>query len=331
MSDQTPLVAAPKKRGRLYGIIAAVIAVIVIAVIAIVAINANTKTPANLAADGAGSGSADTAPIATGKGSAGDPVKIGVVGATDPYWDVYKTAAADAGISIELVDFTDYAQPNPALTAGDLDLNQFQHIIYLAQYNKSAGEDLAPIGSTAIYPLSLYSTKYKSVGEIPAGATVAVSNDPSNLARGLLVLQAAGLVELTDGGTPFSTVDDVLPTSKVKITTLNPELTPSSLPDVAGAVINNDYVEDAGLKFEDAIASDDPSDPSAQPYINVFAARSEDKTNAVYLKLVDIFQNSKAVTDGLVETSGDTAVLTKTPVADLEASLAKVEGAIKAS
>ena len=325
MSDQTPLVAAPKKRGRLYGIIAAVIAVIVIAVIAIVAINANTKTPANPAADGAGSGSADTAPITTGKGSAGDPVKIGVVGATDPYWDVYKTAAADAGISIELVDFTDYAQPNPALTAGDLDLNQFQHIIYLAQYNKSAGEDLAPIGSTAIYPLSLYSTKYKSVEEIPAGATVAVSNDPSNLARGLLVLQAAGLVELEDGGSPFSTVDDVLPSSRVQVTTLEAALTPTSLPDVAAAIINNDFVEDAGLSFDDALFTDDPADESAQPYINIFAARAEDKDNEVLAELVEIFQTTKTVTDGVLEVSGGSAVLVQTPVSELEASLKSVE------
>ncbi|MCU1544327.1 MAG: methionine transporter substrate-binding protein [Microbacteriaceae bacterium] len=317
MSAQTPLVAPPKKRGRLYAIIAAAIVVVIAIVIGIsVANSAKSSGDGAAAGDGA---------ITKGLGSEADPVKIGVVGASDPYWEVYKQATADAGISVEIVDFTDYAQPNPALTEGDLDLNQFQHIIYLAQYNESAGEDLAPIGATAIYPLGLYSTKYTSVDDIKEGETVAIPNDASNLARALLVLQASDLVELKDGGSPFSTVDDVLPSSKVKVTTLDAALTPTSLPDVAAAIINNDFVEDAGLSFDDAIASDDPTDPSAQPYINIFAARAEDKDNEVLGELVKIFQNTKSVTDGLQETSGGTATLVTTPVDELVDSLKKVQ------
>jgi D-methionine transport system substrate-binding protein len=321
VSHQTPLVAAPKRRGRLVAAIVAAIVLIAVIVGIILAVNANN----------ARSGGDSSAPgaVTEGEGSPSDPVKIGVVGASDPYWDEYKQAAADAGISIELVDFTDYAQPNPALTEGDLDLNQFQHIIYLAQYNTSAGEDLAPIGSTATYPLSLYSTQYDSVEEIPDGETVAIPNDASNLARSLLVLQSVGLVELQDGGSPFSTIDDVLDTSRVEVTTLEAALTPTSLPDVAAAIINNDFVDDAGLAFEDAIASDDPADPSSQPYINIFASRAEDKDNELYLKLVDIFQTTPAVTDGLLEVSGNTAVLVQTPVEELEESLATVESQIE--
>jgi D-methionine transport system substrate-binding protein len=320
VSHPTPLVAAPKKRGRLIAAIVAAIVLIAVIIGIILAVNANNARSGDSTAPGA---------VSEGEGSPSDPVKIGVVGASDPYWEDYKQAAADEGISIELVDFTDYAQPNPALTEGDLDLNQFQHIIYLAQYNTSAGEDLTPIGSTAIYPLSLYSTQYESVEEIPDGETVAIPNDASNLARGLLVLQAAGLVELADGGSPFSTIDDVLDTSRVEVTTLEAALTPTSLPDVAAAIINNDFVEDAGLSFEDAIASDDPADPSAQPYINIFASRAEDKDNELYLRLVDIFQSTPAVTDGLLEVSGNTAELVQTPVEELEESLATVESQIE--
>ena len=319
MSHSTPLVAAPKRRGKLLAAILAAIVLIAVIVGVVLAVNANNR-PADSSAPGA---------VTDGEGSPSDPIKIGVVGASDPYWDEYKQAAEDEGISIELVDFTDYAQPNPALTEGDLDLNQFQHIIYLAQYNVSAGEDLTPIGSTAIYPLGLYSTQYESVEDIPDGETVAIPNDASNLARALLVLQSAGLVELEDGGSPFSTLDDVLDTSRVEVTTLEAALTPTSLPDVAAAIINNDFVEDAGLSFEDAIATDDPSDPSAQPYINIFASRAEDKDNELYLRLVEIFQNTPAVTDGLLEVSGNTAVLVQTPVAELEESLATVESQIE--
>jgi D-methionine transport system substrate-binding protein len=320
MSDQTPLVAPPKKRGRLYALIAIAVVVVIAIVVAIsIAVSSGSNS-----SDSAGSTAGDGA-ITEGRGSPDEPVKIGVVGASDPYWELYKDAAADAGISVEIIDFTDYAQPNPALTEGDLDLNQFQHIIYLAQYNESAGQDLAPVGATAIYPLGLYSTKYTSLDDIQEGETVAVPSDASNLARALLVLQAAGLVELEDGGSPFSTVDDVLDTSKVEVITLEAALTPTSLPDVAAAVINNDFVEDADLSFDDALATDDPADASAQPYINIFAARAEDKNDKVLLELVDIFQNTQAVTDGVLEVSGGSAVLVTTPVGELEDSLATVQ------
>ena len=325
MSNQTPLVAPPKKRGRLYAMIAVAVVVVIAVIVGIslaVSSGSQPADDANAAGDNA---------ITEGKGSPDEPIKIGVIGASDPQWDPYIAAAKEAGITIELVDFTEYTQPNPALTEGDLDLNQFQHIIYLAQYNETAGEDLAPIGATAIYPLSLYSTKYTSVDDIKAGETVAVPNDPSNLARGLLVLQAAGLVELKDGGSPFSTIDDVLDSSKVKVITLEASLTPTSLPDVAAAIINNDFVTDAGLTQDEAIATDDPTDPSAQPYINIFAARSEDKDDKTLLELVDIFQNTKAVTDGVIEASGGSAVLATTPVKDLEESLATTQKAYAAT
>lgn len=259
-----------------------------------------------------------------------ETVKIGVVGAGDPYWKTYTEAAAAEGITVDLVDFSEYAQPNPALTAGELDLNQFQHVIYLATYNVQSDADLVPVGATAIYPLGLYSAKYDSVDDIPAGETVAVPNDESNQARGLLVLQSAGLIELKDGGSIFSTVADVLDTSKVKVEALDAAFTATSLPDVAAAIINNDFVTDAGLSFDDAIATDDPSDPNALPYVNIFAARAEDADNPTYRKLVEIYQNTPEVQEGVQEASGNTAVLLKTPASDLVDSLHDVEDDIRA-
>ncbi|MGB4777756.1 MetQ/NlpA family ABC transporter substrate-binding protein [Microbacterium sp.] len=276
-------------------------------------------------ADPGASGSGDTP-------AASETVRIGTVGAGDPYWQTFIDAAADEGIDVELVDFTEYPQPNPALSAGEIDLNQFQHIICLATYNVQNDDDLVPIGSTAIYPLGLYSTKYTSVDDIPAGETVAVPDDDSNQARGLLILQSAGLITLKDGGSIFSRLADIDEAkSKVKVIALEAATTATSLPDVAAAIINNDFVEDAGLKASDAIAQDDPSDPSAFPYINIFAARAEDADNPTYQKLVDIYQNTQAVTDGVKEASGGTAVLVKTPVEDLLTSLHDVEDDIRAN
>lgn len=263
--------------------------------------------------------------------TAGEVVRIGVVNSGDEYWDTFTEAAAEEGIEVELVNFTEYTQPNPALSADELDLNQFQHVIYLATYNVQSDDDLQPIGSTAIYPLGLYSTQYESVDDIPAGSTVAVPNDESNQARGLLVLQSAGLIELADGGSIFSTVADVLPESKVKVEAIDASFTATSLPDVAAAIVNNDFLTDAGLTADDAIAQDDPADPSAIPYINIFAARAEDADNPTYLKLVEIFQSNQEVQDGLVEASGGTAVLVQTPVDELVASLTDVEDDIRAN
>lgn len=287
-------------------------------------IAALAAVPLFVALSGCATASSDAG---SGGDSGGDEtVKIGVVGKGDPQWAPFVEAAAEEGITVELVDFGSYEQPNPALSEGEIDLNQFQHIVYLANYNVSSGSDLQPIGSTAIYPLGLYSKKYDDVKSIPEGETVAVPDDASNQARALLVLQSAGLVELKSGGTIFSDLADVdTEKSKVKVTALEAALIPTSLPDVAAAIINNDFVEDSGLTFDDAIAQDDPEDPNALPYVNIFAARAEDADNETYLKLVEIFQTNEDVQAGLLESSGDTAVPLQTPVKDLVDSLKKVE------
>ena len=281
--------------------------------------------PLFVALAGCATGSTDAGSGSDGS-SEDEVVKIGVVGKGDEQWPAFVDAAAEEGITVELVDFGSYEQPNPALTEGEIDLNQFQHIVYLAEYNNASGSDLTPIGSTAIYPLGLYSKKYDDVDSIPEGETVAVPDDASNQARALNVLQQAGLVELKSGGTPYSDLADVdTDKSKVKVTALEAALIPTSLPDVAAAIINNDFVQDAGLTFEDAIAQDDPEDASALPYVNIFAARAEYADNETYLKLVEIFQTNEAVQKGLLESSGGTAVALQTPVEDLVASLAKVQ------
>lgn len=263
-------------------------------------------------------------------GSEQNPVQLGVVGASDPYWAVYEEAAEAEGIFLDVVDFTDYNQPNPALSEGELDINQFQHIIYLADYNTNAGDDLQPIGSTAIYPIGLYSDKYESVDEIQDGETVIVPNDDTNQARGLLVLQSAGLIALQDGGSPYSTVADVIAEeSRVEVQAVDAALTATSLPDVAAAIINNDFITDAGIDPEDAIAQDDPTDPAAQPYINIFATTAENVDDEVLNRLVELYQTNEEVQAGALEASGGTGVFVQTPKAELQAALEAVEAELQ--
>lgn len=298
MSEEE-LIEAPKKRVGLYAVIGGLVVVVVAGLVFA---------------------------LTAGGEEEGETVRIGVVGASDPYWETYQKAAADEGITVEIVDFTDYAQPNPALAEGEIQLNQFQHIVYLADYNVSNDQNLTPIGATAIYPLGLYSKKYASVEDIPDGETVAIPNDAANQARGLLVLQSAGLVTLRSGGTIFSDLADVdEAASRVRVTALDAELTATSLDDLAAAIINNDFVERAGLSFDEAIAADDPGDRKALPYVNIFASREQDKDNPTYTRLVEIYQDSQAVLDGVQDVSGGTAVFARTPVEDLRESLADVE------
>lgn len=260
------------------------------------------------------------------------PVRIGVVPGGQPYWEVFVDEAAKEGIEVEIVDFTEYPQPNPALTAGDLDLNQFQHIIYLANYNVEANEDLVALGSTVIYPLNLFSSKYSDASEIPEGATIAIPNDESNRARALLVLQKLGLLELKDGGGPTSTPDDIIvEKSKVKVTELAADIIPASLPDVDAGIVNNDFVALGGLDFKDSLGSDSAEDEAVAPYTNIFAARAEDKNNETYLKLVDIYQNNEAVQAALKDYIGEGAVALKTPQDELAEILAQAEDDYRSS
>lgn len=271
-----------------------------------------------------------------GKGDAGaegsKPVRIGIISGGEAYWDVFKSEAKKEGIDVEYVEFTEYPQPNPALSAGDLDLNQFQHIIYLANHNVEANDDLVAIGSTVIYPLNLFSDKFKDVKDIPQGGTIAIPNDESNRARALLVLQKLGLLELKDGGSATSTPDDIIADkSRVGVKELAADIIPTALPDVDGGIVNNDFVKKAGLDFADSLGADSADDANVAPYTNIFAARAEDKDNKTYLKLVDLYQNNETFQTALKKDIGDGAVPLKTSQADLAKTLKQAEDDYRAT
>jgi D-methionine transport system substrate-binding protein len=226
------------------------------------------------------------------------------------------------------VDLQDYTQANPALSQGELDVNQFQHLQFLAGYNVDAGDDLQPIGATAVYPLGLYSSKHTSLEEIPDGGQVAVPNDPTNLARALLVLQEAGLVELEGGGSSISTEADVLPSSKVTVTPVDAAQTPIQLQSVDASIINNDFLEDAGLSADDVLFQDDPDSDAAKPYINVWVARAEDKDDETLLKLAEL-SHTPEVVEAEQKASGGTAVIKENSPAELQEILAGIEDDIR--
>jgi len=259
-------------------------------------------------------------------------ISIGVTDASQPYWKTFTDLARkQLGVNVKLVNFSDYSQPNPALKQGQLDLNEFQHIQYLANYNVTAHDDLQPIGATAVYPLPLYSLKYSKPSALPNGVKVAIPNDAINEARGLLVLQAAGLLTLKDGGSAFSTTADIV-THKVGVTTLDASQTADALLNgsVAAAIVNNNYATSAKLSSSQAIFQDDPASPGAAPYVNIFVARKADVNNPLYLKLVALYHDP-SVEKGVQQANGGTAVFRDVPAAALQSELATVEQQAKAA
>ena len=279
------------------------------------------------------SGGGTAASSSAGTAAAGKPVTVtvGVTDASKDYWKTFVDLAAQQGITVKLQNFTDYQQPNPILSQGGLQLNQFQHLLFLASYNVKAKADLVPIGATAVYQLGLYSDKgYKDPSAIPAGGKIAIPNDPTNQARALLVLQSAGLVDLKDGGTAFSTPADVLPGSKVTVVPVDANQTAVQLKSLDGAVVNNNFAADAGIDPTTAVYSDLKDLKAAEPYINVWVARAKDKDNPTFAKLVQIYHSPEVTKELLAESKGTAVSVDETP-AELQTILTRLQDQIKAS
>ncbi|MFC4558351.1 MetQ/NlpA family ABC transporter substrate-binding protein [Virgibacillus kekensis] len=216
-------------------------------------------------------------------------VKVGLNGSGVPIWEKVKEKAAKENIELELVEFADYVRPNLALADGDIDLNAFQTVSYFDAFIKERGLDLAPIATTLIAPMGVYSDKYKDVSEIPDGSSIAIPKEATNMGRALLLLEKSELIGLPDdfdGNGDLSKIEEN--PKNLKFEPIVAAQTPRVLPDVAASVINNGVAVEAGfVPVEDAIAIEDDT---ATPYINIIAARADETDKKVYQKIVEIYQ-----------------------------------------
>lgn len=258
-------------------------------------------------------------------------IKVGTTEASDPYWNqLIKVGKEKYGLDIKAVNFTDYTQANPALSQGQVDLNQFQHLQFLANYNVENNDTLEPIGATYIVPLALYSKKHTAVNQFSQGGKVAIPNDPTNQARALLLLQSAGLLSLKGGGNALSTPADIdTAKSKVGVTPVDAAQTAAALPSVEGAVVNNNFAADAKLDPSKALFKDDPKAKSSEPYINVIAARKSDVNNPTYQKFVKAYHDPSVQALIKKRTKGTNVEVNKS-AAQAQAILTTLEDAIKA-
>ncbi len=223
-------------------------------------------------------------------------VKLGVVGSIyEDLWAPAQKALKKQGIDLKFVQFSDYVTPNNALSNGEIDLNAFQHRIFLQNEIDNHNYDVKLIGNTFIIPLNLYSVKVKSTKELKAGSIVAIPNDVTNGGRAIKVLAAAGLITLKKNAGFNPTVNDIAENnSGIVIKELAANTIPSALKDVDAAIVNGNYALDFGIKTESAIFKDTSVEEKA--YWNLIAARGKDLQDKskveVYKKVVKAFQTA---------------------------------------
>ncbi|WP_334330165.1 MetQ/NlpA family ABC transporter substrate-binding protein [Companilactobacillus sp. HBUAS59699] len=233
-------------------------------------------------------------------------VKVGINPTDAPIWKIVKSKVKKEGINLKITEFSDYNQPNTALSQGELDINAYQHKYFLDSWNKAHHTDIVPIGNTVIQPMSIYSNKIKNLSDLATGSKVALPNDASNESRALVLLENAGLIKL-DNKTKLATVKNVSENKlNLKFTLLDAAQTARSLDDVTIAVVNGNFASDAKLKPSAALYTE-KINKSTKPWINFIAANKKDKDNKTYKKVVKAFQ-TKAVANEIKKVYGGAAV-----------------------
>lgn len=257
--------------------------------------------------------------------------KTVVIGATpSPHQEVLeliKDDMAALGYELEIITFTEYPLPNPALADKQLDANYFQHLPYLESYNETVSDDEKLVAAIGVHyePYAIYAGKTASIDELADGAVVAVTNDPSNETRALMLLQEAGLITLPEDADVNSslTVLDIVDNPKnLEILEVDANLLPTMLSDVDIAVINGNFALDAGLSpAEDAIFLEAADSEAGKIYTNYVVIRQEDvdaewvealRTCLCSQKVAEFMLNNEAYAGGVipaftVETAEDEA------------------------
>jgi D-methionine transport system substrate-binding protein len=226
------------------------------------------------------------------RAQAAEVVRLGVEnGPHAEIAELVKKLVAKEGIEVKVFEFSDYTRPNPALADGDLDANSFQHQPYLEQQVKDRGYPIVSVGKSVVFPIGVYSRKIKSLDQLPQGGKIAIPNDPSNGGRGLLLLQAQGVLKLRPGSGVTPSVADIVENRKnLKIVEADAAQLPHFLPDVDAAVINTNFAIQGKLDpAKDAIARESKD----SPYVNLVVVRRADQDKPWVKKLVAAYNSEE--------------------------------------
>ena len=244
-------------------------------------------------------------------GASKDGVKTYVVGvASDQQkeiWEKVSDSLKADKIKIDVKLFSGYTEENPALADGSLDLNSFQHVAYLNNYNKENKKDLTYIGYTLISPFGLYSEKLKDPKDLKDGDTVAIPNDPTNGGRALQALEALDIIKLKKDAPDSPEVKDIESyKTKIEIKPIQADQLVATLPDVTAAFINTNYVTDqlhTTPKKSAMYIDTDHLDKVSDLYKNIIAVRKEDKNKEDFKKIVKAYQTPEIAK--LIEKTND--------------------------
>ncbi|QPL05371.1 MULTISPECIES: MetQ/NlpA family ABC transporter substrate-binding protein [Actinomyces] len=187
--------------------------------------------------------------------------------------------AADAGLTLDIVEITDYQTPNSSLADGSLAANFYQTPNFLAQQIDEKGYDFVAVADVHIEPMGIYSATAKGLEEIADGSSITLNNDPANTARGLRLLEAAGLITLDASVELPSDLDITDNPKNLKIVTVAGEQVATTMADanVGAVVLNGNYAIDAGLTpSKDALVLEKAA---GSPHVNQLVVRTADKDN----------------------------------------------------
>lgn len=192
------------------------------------------------------------------------------------------------GLRVKIVEFSDYNLPNEALRDGSLDANIYQHMPYLNAAIKARGYVFNVLGKTFVYPMGVYSQKYKNIKDLPDNATIAIPNDPSNERRSLELIDNAGLIKINDSKDKINVLENITNPHHFKFKPMDAAQLPRVLPDVDAAIINTSFAIPAGLHpATDALIVESKD----SPYANLVVIR-ENSTKQKELKLfISAFQS----------------------------------------
>lgn len=238
----------------------------------------------------AGCSSSNTGIPSEGDNAQENVVRVGLTGSDSKVWNHVKEEAAKENIAIELVFFDSYPLPNAALAAEEIDMNAFQHHIYLNTEVEQHGYEISVIGETVFAPLGLYSKKINSIEELKDGDTIVIPDDVTNGGRSLLLLESQGLISIDPAAGKTPTLKDIENTRNFNILELSAANIPASLEEAPLAAINSGVARDAGfIPTQDSIVLEEAVQ-GENPYINVIVVRSEEKGNEVYKRIVELYQ-----------------------------------------
>ena len=233
-------------------------------------------------------------------------IKLGTMeGEESEVWKVAVQEAKKQGLNIDLVFFSDYALPNEAVNAGDIDANSFQHKPYLDAQVEQRGYKLSVVGYTVLFPMGVYSHKIKDLKDLRDGAVVGVPNDPSNGGRALRLLNDMGFIKLKDPKNVLASKLDIVENpKKLEIRELDAGMLGRAIDDFDIAIVNTNWALTTGLKPDkDAIAWEKSEN---NPYNNIIVVRTADKDEPWVKKLVAAY-NSEPVRAKIKEVFGVTA------------------------